>query len=78
MDDATFDLLKRIDEGFEEGSGPYSQFLGHGRGAATVGVGDEGLNLRRDVMQAVEAERRRRAAAGAADFSCLALQGVLP
>lgn len=77
MDDPTFEPLRRIDEGFEEGSGPYRQALGHGRGPALVTLDAEGFNLRMDVMKAVEAEKARRVEAEKAEFSCPALQGVL-
>lgn len=64
MDDRTFELLKRIDAGFEDGSGPYGKpdFLSDysNRGVALKAVGDEGLNLRVDIMKAVEAEKGAR------------------
>jgi len=67
MDDATFELLKRIDEGFE-GSGPYSKsdLLLHdkNRCAALAANGDEGFDLRMAVMKAVETEKQRRCESG--------------
>lgn len=72
MDDATFELLKRIDEGFENGSGDRTLTCG----PSLSPVGDAGRQLRRDIMVAVEAEKARRARADEAEFNCPALLGV--
>lgn len=63
MDNETFELLKKIDEGFEEGSGPYelSDHTNRRRKQALMVLGNEGLDLRMAVMKAVEAEKTRRA-----------------
>lgn len=67
MDNEAFELLKRIDEAFEDGSGPYNKqdvlTQNRWRKQALMALGDEGLDLRMAVMKAVEAEKARRAEA---------------
>jgi hypothetical protein len=65
MDDAMFELLKRIDEGFELGSN--NKWVSDGifgwhlvNGPAITVSGDNGFDLRMAVMKEVEAEKARR------------------
>lgn len=80
MDDDTFELLKRIDEGFELGGD--NKWISDGAsgwhvsGPAITANGDKGFDLRMAVMKAVGAEKARRAKADEAEFSCPALLGV--
>jgi hypothetical protein len=81
MDDKTFDLLKRIDAGFDGGSGPYNRDINGapsgGREAALMARGDEGFSLRMEIMKVVEAEKAARVNADyEALFSCPPLQVV--
>lgn len=73
MDDATFELLKRIDAAFDKDHPGYGETIAYGHG---LHIGnDGGDHLRHDIMQAVEAERRRR---GRITESALALSNTRP